>query len=225
MSFKWRKEFSVNNSQVDLQHQKIFEMADVAKRLAIKMDNGDVEEHKEELTKLVKDLIAYVKTHFQEEERLMYAIKFPRLKTHKKMHSELLRDVKQVLNNLDDLKHVVRQLSKILPEWIFFHIINEDILIKNSQNKALDIKEIHYGLDEYFELVQFIKQDLEEVDFKYTCMCGKTHKVNKFLHEQMLKENSFIRCKNCKQALVWLDPSMINEKMFNQLEKKVFNTR
>lgn len=67
MEIKWSKDFSIKNIQLDKQHELIFEIAEIANDLALKIQDNDVQ-HKNDLKQILTKLFQYVKIHFKDEE-------------------------------------------------------------------------------------------------------------------------------------------------------------
>lgn len=75
MEIKWSKDFSIKNIQLDKQHELIFEIAEIANDLALKIQDNDVQ-HKNDLKQILTKLFQYVKIHFKDEEKFMKALIF-----------------------------------------------------------------------------------------------------------------------------------------------------
>jgi hemerythrin len=64
-SFGWREVYKIGNDEIDLQHKKLFDIASEA--FIIVNDN----QRDKKIRKVLNDLYAYMKEHFQDEEYLM----------------------------------------------------------------------------------------------------------------------------------------------------------
>ena len=65
--------------------------------------------------------------HFKDEEKLMAAINFAEINSHKKKHAKLIDDVKNILLDLKKGKTIhPYELIDYLTEWLIKHIRNED---------------------------------------------------------------------------------------------------
>ncbi|MCW1360302.1 hemerythrin family protein [Campylobacter sp. CCS1377] len=223
--FEWSKEFSVKNMQIDAQHKKIFDIANEAWLIAKDIPTQPSSKEQQKLKQIILHLLDYINTHFKEEEIFMQNINFPLLKEHKQSHRELIEKVKNILKNISDTQILSKELALLTKKWILKHIIGEDMLIKHYAETALDIKEIHYSLEQYNKILAMNKDIEKESQYSYVCSCMlKTHKICQTLHEHLLKENSFIRCKVCKQPLVYLENKDLNEKALKNFKLKFFGT-
>lgn len=75
MEIKWSKDFSIKNIQLDKQHELIFEIAEIANNLALKIQDNDVQ-HKNDLKQILTKLFQYVKFISKMKKNLWKALIF-----------------------------------------------------------------------------------------------------------------------------------------------------
>lgn len=75
MEIKWSKDFSIKNIQLDKQHELIFEIAEIANDLALKIQDNDVQ-HKNDLKQILTKLFQYVKFISKMKKNLWKALIF-----------------------------------------------------------------------------------------------------------------------------------------------------
>ena len=75
MEIKWSKDFSIKNMQLDKQHELIFEIAEIANDLALKIQDNDVQ-HKNDLKQILTKLFQYVKFISKMKKNLWKALIF-----------------------------------------------------------------------------------------------------------------------------------------------------
>jgi hemerythrin len=123
MSLNWKNEYSVGNTQIDLQHQKLFEL----------INQLEASTHASEFSQIapliLKELEEYALIHFESEEEHMKTIGYPDLEQHKKIHLSLKNDLMEEINmhmeaGLTTLKLI--HLYQFLKRWIEQHILEED---------------------------------------------------------------------------------------------------
>ena len=118
---EWRDDYSVGITSIDEQHQKLCIMISKLEKSVKPNDACQV------MGEVLKDLVEYVKFHFQDEEKVMSRIGYPELKQQKDKHKEL---VGQVVNILLDLKNGItierNELYFFLKNWLVHHILEED---------------------------------------------------------------------------------------------------
>jgi len=84
----WNDSYSVKVKVIDVQHKKI---VDIINELHDKMKEG---KGKEVVGKLLNQLLDYTVLHFAFEEKLLNTNNYPDSKTHIKLHSDLIEEVK-----------------------------------------------------------------------------------------------------------------------------------
>lgn len=226
MTIEWSPEFSIKNVLLDEQHKGIFELANKIYRLSEKMANSPSKHiDKEQLKPFVMSLFKYIKVHFHEEEKYMKSINFPLLKEHQQSHKILFDKAKELVFGTKDSELFLNDLLELVHKWVLEHILFEDIQIEAFAHRALDINEIYYSLEQYtkiFRLKHNIKPSNQDSFYVYTCACAnKTHRVLKPLHEELVEKKQFLRCKDCEQPLIFIDPNFLNEDRFKELQKRV----
>ena len=80
--FKWTKAISVNETVIDLQHQKLLAQVNELIDATLKKFDRMV------LIKAVKFFDAYIKEHFTYEENYMRKMDYPEIKKHLEMHKD-----------------------------------------------------------------------------------------------------------------------------------------
>ena len=73
-------------------------------------------------------LIAYTRFHFDREERVMAACRYPELETHHEEHQKLTREVMELLDRFERDHGSVsqREMDVFLTEWLNHHILLQD---------------------------------------------------------------------------------------------------
>jgi len=121
--FEWKKEYSVNITSIDAQHQKLFAIAD---ELHEAMRGGQA---RPVLARILDRLVQYTITHFAHEEGLMKLHSYPDLAAHKSEHEAL---TKQVLDFQSAFQKgdafISVELMTFLKNWLEKHISGTDML-------------------------------------------------------------------------------------------------
>jgi hemerythrin len=116
----WTTDYSVGDSEMDSQHQKLFRMLSDF-HAALLASNRE-----ESLKKTIHDLIGYTHTHFSAEERLMQEIGYPDLAAHKQAHGELVRKVMEMDARLRKGEQIAGDMLEFLVDWLTKHIMGMD---------------------------------------------------------------------------------------------------
>lgn len=128
-TFAWNQSYSVRVQQLDAQHQKLF---DTINSLADAMRMG---KGQDVVSEVVRQLVAYTRTHFQQEEALMLKTGYPGLAAHQQQHAQLLADVEKYRKELDGGRapNTVAVLG-FLQKWLVGHIQQADKAYSEHMN-------------------------------------------------------------------------------------------
>jgi hemerythrin len=119
--FTWSDNLSVNITEIDEQHKKLFNMMN---ELHSAMGSG---KGKESLGGILAGLVDYTKTHLTFEEQLMEKHKYPDYTGHKKMHAALTAQVVEQMKKYQEGKTLVAvEIMNFLKDWLVTHIQNTD---------------------------------------------------------------------------------------------------
>jgi len=122
-SAAWNDHFLLGNELVDMQHQRIFELADDIIRTC--EAGGSVEKVGETLGFLEE----YAIRHFTDEELLMFEYDYPEYEKHRRMHDEFKATVRKLTRRFRESgssAEMVRDMNNLLVRWLVNHIPRED---------------------------------------------------------------------------------------------------
>ncbi len=118
----WNDEYSVKNEKLDSQHKKIFGM--------INELYAAMEERIESrvLRDIFEGLLEYVRTHFQDEERIQEECNYPDYDEHKAAHKRLTDDTLNLFEQFSKRAgtDIAFDLFNLLKGWWLGHIISMD---------------------------------------------------------------------------------------------------
>lgn len=119
--FEWKNVYSVGNTKIDQQHQKLF---DIANRFHSAFEG---EKSHDELESIFSELLDYTRFHFHDEEELMRMHQYPDLEQHSEKHQQLLELVMRLRKELDARKAGVEvEIVRFLKTWLSGHILGID---------------------------------------------------------------------------------------------------
>jgi hemerythrin len=125
---KWKEEYRIGVSNIDEQHQKLFEIANRAYEL-IKNDFSD--DKYCNIVEILEELKDYTVYHFKFEQEYMLSIGYKKFLSHKVEHDDFIEKIKNV-----DLKMVdqnqdqyIMEILEFVVNWIGTHILGRDKLI------------------------------------------------------------------------------------------------
>lgn len=117
---KWNTAYSVDNEELDGQHQKLFALVN---DLHDAMQAGRVGD----LAGTIDALVAYTDYHFKTEEGFLRACQYPDYDLHKEMHDSLTRRARSMQEAYasGNMPTAVEVLL-LLANWLNRHILDED---------------------------------------------------------------------------------------------------
>ena len=118
----WSEEYSVGEGTVDHDHQRLFELIN---QFHAAVRSGQAPQVvKATLTELAN----YVREHFDREEVIMTAARYPDLARHKEMHARLRRAVEATQMSYEVAARMFdfRSFLGFLQSWLTNHILVED---------------------------------------------------------------------------------------------------
>jgi hemerythrin-like metal-binding protein len=117
----WSDALSIGDPDIDQQHQKLI---NISNSLHNAMRDGETMNVLEEL---FSGLVNYTNQHFSFEEKRMADMGYPNLAEHKKEHTELAKQVKELRQKFSSGNpHVKMKLMRFLKSWITDHIHKSD---------------------------------------------------------------------------------------------------
>ncbi|TAN44797.1 MAG: bacteriohemerythrin [Nitrospirae bacterium] len=118
---EWSERLSVNLKEVDEQHKKLLALVNELHD-AMKSGKGN-----EAIGKTLDSLMAYVKTHFDFEEKMMTKYAYPDYPAHKREHENLTTKAVDLQTQFRSGKPVLSlEVMSFLQNWLTNHIMNTD---------------------------------------------------------------------------------------------------
>jgi diguanylate cyclase (GGDEF)-like protein/hemerythrin-like metal-binding protein/PAS domain S-box-containing protein len=111
-------ERAVGVPEIDQQHAR---MADLLNRIADAVKSGQERDH---VTMLMDELVAFTRTHFETEQRLMEEHDYPATLAHAQEHGRLLADLNSIRAHADDASLMLT--LQALKDWLVSHISHGD---------------------------------------------------------------------------------------------------
>lgn len=130
--YKWDDRLSVNHAKIDLDHKTIIEKA---RELSESMMKG---KGKENIIKTVDFLNNYVKTHFEEEEKIQQKTNYPKYLDHKKNHEYFIDQLQKLTVKIKENPTAsinAIELNKLISGWFINHIKKMDVEVASHINK------------------------------------------------------------------------------------------
>ena len=126
--FVWDDSFSVANSEIDVQHKILFDLANSL---------GD-DLNQQRIKKIIMLLYKYTREHFTAEEKMMQRINYPKLKEHKELHEELITKLNTLSAQPFEDDESVYDFITFVYDWLTHHILNKDKdYMRFAQNQGI----------------------------------------------------------------------------------------
>ena len=119
--FVWKDQFSVNNSELDRQHQNFFKLLNQIAEHIGRVDSLDC------LGESVESLYDYASRHFAEEEDYLAFVGYPNLAQQRKQHAFFKTQIAQFGKNLQSSSAGdLDNLLAFMRDWFLQHILEAD---------------------------------------------------------------------------------------------------
>ncbi len=123
-TFQWDSSYSVDNAEIDQQHQRFFELIDELDSALMSGGASDVSGATRDSVEALRD---YAQKHFADEERYMAELGYPDLRAHQFEHSRLARRISDFRDDLYAGRIVLgTEVAKTMADWVSGHILGSD---------------------------------------------------------------------------------------------------
>lgn len=130
----WNDMFSVGVVEIDNQHKQLIEITNRLNEAMI------ADRDRQALSGILNDLLAYTRTHFEYEERLMDQHRYADREQHLLEHRKLVQIVVDFQSRFDQGEvDLTGELMALLRDWLSRHILNSD----RALGKALNQRGVH----------------------------------------------------------------------------------
>ncbi|MBU1193401.1 MAG: bacteriohemerythrin [Proteobacteria bacterium] len=122
---QWTEDFSVNNPEIDQQHQQWIEIYNLAHD---RMMSDEPSAAKKNIGKnALTEMMDYGNLHFSFEEDFMEKIGYPDLQTHKQIHKDFSQKLNRIAAQMDRGEYMLNsEVIKLIENWLVQHILHED---------------------------------------------------------------------------------------------------
>ena len=126
--FEMKEEYKLGILNIDLQHEKLFEIGERAYRLL--KDSYAIDKY-DKIVELIHELREYTAYHFKDEEDYMESINYKKIFTQKMDHANFIKKIDEVnFNEIDENQdEAIMEILTFLNNWLISHIIEKDMLI------------------------------------------------------------------------------------------------
>ena len=119
--FSWNDSFSVNVSEIDLQHKKLVNLLNELSD-AMKLGKGN-----DKVGNILNELTAYAVAHFKTEEKYFVMYKFPEADSHIEEHTDFVQKVTDFKKEFENgTRSLTVEVLDFLCDWLQKHIMGSD---------------------------------------------------------------------------------------------------
>ena len=116
---EWDDRFRLGIPLIDKQHEKLIQLTNDLHVACL----GSTETANGHFIDTIHEMVNYVHYHFSTEEKLMLLAGFPKYSTHKKEHTDFIKEVLIQAQTFTNNSHLVpNRFVHFLKEWILSHI-------------------------------------------------------------------------------------------------------
>ncbi len=118
---RWVDEkYSINIQKIDEQHQILVGIINEVYQAKTSNQN------KQTIAAVLAKMVAYTKTHFQDEEGLMAENGYPQLEEHRPEHQFFVTKVGDFIRNFNMNEDLTEEMLDFLKNWLIKHIMETD---------------------------------------------------------------------------------------------------
>ena len=117
----WTDNYSVDIKEIDAQHKKLVAMINT---LHEAMSTG---KGKDTVVPILDNLLAYTRTHFNNEEQLFTRHAYPARDQHTRIHNSLAQQVIDLKSKMNAGANILPvEVMEFMRDWLTSHIMAED---------------------------------------------------------------------------------------------------
>ncbi len=122
----WSDQYLIGNDTIDDEHKELF-------RLINDFHTHWVEAHnRQDIAKVLNQLIVYAQMHFQHEEKIMEDAGYPKLAQHQQIHESLIDMIFKLHKDfMEGNLHLEMDTMRFVRSWLLEHILENDYIFRD----------------------------------------------------------------------------------------------
>lgn len=122
----WSNQYLIGNELVDAEHEQLF-------RLLNDFHTRWVDAHdRQDIAKVLNQLIVYAQLHFRHEEKIMADTCFPKLAEHQQIHEAMVDTIFHLQKSYEEANlRLEMDTMKFVKSWLVGHILENDYLFRD----------------------------------------------------------------------------------------------
>ena len=122
----WSKQYLIGNEIIDAEHEELFNLINNFHTAWVKAHN------RQDIARILNQLITYAQMHFQDEERIMAEAGYPALAQHQQIHEAMIDTIFQLQQSYEEGNlHLEMDTMKFVKTWMVGHILENDYAFRD----------------------------------------------------------------------------------------------
>ena len=122
----WSNQYLIGNDTIDAEHEELF-------RLLNDFHTRWVDAHnRQDIARVLNQLITYAQMHFQHEETIMADAGFQKLAEHQQIHETMVDSIFALHKSYEEGNlHLEMDTMKFVKSWLVGHILENDYIFRD----------------------------------------------------------------------------------------------
>lgn len=122
----WSPQLGIGDATIDAEHQELFRLINTFH------DHWIQNRDRQEIAKVLNQLVTYAQDHFQHEEAIMLRHGYPQLADHQFIHELMVDTIFKLRKSFEEHDHHLEiDTMNFIRSWLVDHIANHDFLFRN----------------------------------------------------------------------------------------------
>lgn len=122
----WSNQYLIGNDLIDTEHEELFRLINNFHSLWMEKQN------RQDIARVLNQLIAYAQMHFQHEEVIMEEAGYPKLAEHQKIHEDMIEKIFELHTSYAEGNlRLEIETMKFVKSWLLEHILVNDYIFRD----------------------------------------------------------------------------------------------
>lgn len=122
----WSNQYLIGNDLIDTEHEELFRLINNFHTLWME------EQNRQDIARVLNQLIAYAQMHFQHEEVIMEDAGYPKLAEHQKIHEDMIEKIFELHTSYAEGNlRLEIETMKFVKSWLLEHILVNDYMFRD----------------------------------------------------------------------------------------------